>query len=146
MQGVGKDTAFAPIFEALGEHNVGTIKPEDLAGQFTPFLENQIVCVQEMSNFTKREAGDAANMGPPLTPVTGPDGNVVRGNILEGNRHKPDYRGVPSVAFTMPPIAPENLVYDGYPPEYCQRRPYRRGRIRALRAAPYLRRRRLRAS
>jgi hypothetical protein len=55
MQGVGKDTAFAPIFEALGEHNVGTIKPEDLAGQFTPFLENQIVCVQEMSNFTKRE-------------------------------------------------------------------------------------------
>ena len=26
-------------------------------------------------------------------------------NLIEGNHHKPDYRGVPSVAFTLPPIA-----------------------------------------
>ena len=44
-------------------------------------------------------------MGPPLTPVSGHDGKVVAANILEGNNHKPDYRGVPSVAFTVPPIA-----------------------------------------
>jgi len=30
-------------------------------------------------------------------------------NILEGNRHRPDYRGVPSVAFTVPPIAAVGL-------------------------------------
>ena len=30
-------------------------------------------------------------------------------NILEGNRHRPDYRGVPSVAFTLPPIASVGL-------------------------------------
>jgi glutathione reductase (NADPH) len=30
---------------------------------------------------------------------------VVAANLLEGNRRKPDYRGVPSVAFTLPPIA-----------------------------------------
>ncbi|MCP4620651.1 MAG: hypothetical protein GY844_29950 [Bradyrhizobium sp.] len=54
-QGVGKDTAFVPIFEAIGAHNVGTIKPEDIASQFTDFLQNQIVCVQEVMNFTKRE-------------------------------------------------------------------------------------------
>ncbi len=54
-------------------------------------------------------AGDAASMGPPLTPVSGHDGKVVAGNILEGNRHKPDYRGVPSVAFTVPPIASVGL-------------------------------------
>jgi glutathione reductase (NADPH) len=30
-------------------------------------------------------------------------------NLLEGNRHKPDYRGVPSVAFTIPPIAAVGL-------------------------------------
>lgn len=30
---------------------------------------------------------------------------MVVGNLLEGNRHRPDYRGVPSVAFTIPPIA-----------------------------------------
>ncbi|GAC1578536.1 MAG: hypothetical protein NVS3B20_09640 [Polyangiales bacterium] len=31
---------------------------------------------------------------------------VVVGNLLEGNTHRPDYRGVPSVAFTMPPMLP----------------------------------------
>src|SRR5437899_8198906 len=54
-------------------------------------------------------AGDAASMGPPLTPVSSHDGKVVAGNILEDNRHKPDYRGVPSVAFTVPPIASAGL-------------------------------------
>jgi len=29
--------------------------------------------------------------------------------FLEGNRHRPDYRGVPSVAFTLPPIAAVGL-------------------------------------
>ena len=40
-----------------------------------------------------------------MTPVSSHDGKVVAGNLLEGNRHQPDYRGVPSVAFTLPPIA-----------------------------------------
>ena len=30
---------------------------------------------------------------------------MVAANLLEGNRHRPDYRGVPSVAFSLPPIA-----------------------------------------
>jgi glutathione reductase (NADPH) len=34
---------------------------------------------------------------------------IVVTNLLEGNRHKPDYRGVPSVAFTIPPIAAVGL-------------------------------------
>jgi glutathione reductase (NADPH) len=34
---------------------------------------------------------------------------VVAANLLEGNRHRPDYRGVPSVAFTLPPIADVGL-------------------------------------
>jgi glutathione reductase (NADPH) len=44
-----------------------------------------------------------------LTPVSSHDGKVVAANILEGNRHRPDYRGVPSVAFTLPPIAAVGL-------------------------------------
>jgi glutathione reductase (NADPH) len=54
-------------------------------------------------------AGDAAAKGPPLTPVSSHDAKVVAANILEGNRHRPDYRGVPSVAFTLPPIAAVGL-------------------------------------
>jgi pyruvate/2-oxoglutarate dehydrogenase complex dihydrolipoamide dehydrogenase (E3) component len=45
----------------------------------------------------------------PLTPVSGHDGNLVAQNLLDGNRHRPDYRGVPSVAFTIPPIAAVGL-------------------------------------
>src|SRR5262249_54942424 len=45
----------------------------------------------------------------PLTPVSSHDGKVVAQNLLDGNRHRPDYRGVPSVAFTIPPIAAVGL-------------------------------------
>jgi glutathione reductase (NADPH) len=65
--------------------------------------------LQSMSNPIVYAAGDAAAIGPPLTPVSSHDGKIVAANILEGNRHKPDYRGVPSVAFTLPPIAAVGL-------------------------------------
>ena len=65
--------------------------------------------LQSVSNPTVYAAGDAAGKGPPLTPVSSHDGKVVAGNLLEGNRHRPDYRGVPSVAFTLPPIAAVGL-------------------------------------
>lgn len=65
--------------------------------------------LQSVSNPAVYAAGDAAISGPPLTPVSSHDAKVVAGNLLDGNRHKPDYRGVPSVAFTLPPIAAVGL-------------------------------------
>ncbi len=65
--------------------------------------------LQSVSNPVVYAAGDAAAKGPPLTPVSSHDGKVIAANILEGNRHRPDYRGVPSVAFTLPPIAAVGL-------------------------------------
>ncbi len=65
--------------------------------------------LQSVSNPIVYAAGDAAAKGPPLTPVSSHDAKVVAANILEGNRHRPDYRGVPSVAFTLPPIAAVGL-------------------------------------
>jgi glutathione reductase (NADPH) len=65
--------------------------------------------LQSVSNPAVYAAGDAAAKGPPLTPVSSHDGKVVAANILEGNRQRPDYRGVPSVAFTLPPIAAVGL-------------------------------------
>jgi len=61
--------------------------------------------LQSTTNAAVYAAGDAAQAGPPLTPVSGHDARVAIANILEGNHRKPDYRGVPSVAFTIPPIA-----------------------------------------
>lgn len=61
--------------------------------------------LQSVSNPAVYAAGDAAQHGPPLTPVSSHDGKVVAANLIDGNHAKPDYRGVPSVAFTIPPIA-----------------------------------------
>ena len=66
--------------------------------------------LQSVSNPAVYAAGDAAQMGPPLTPVSSHDAKVVAANLLEGNKHEPDYTGVPSVAFTVPPIAAVGLT------------------------------------
>lgn len=65
--------------------------------------------LQSTSNPAVYAAGDAARIGPPLTPVSSHDAKVAAANLLEGNHRKPDYRGVPSVAFTVPPIARAGL-------------------------------------
>lgn len=61
--------------------------------------------LQSVSNPAVYAAGDAAQVGPPLTPVSSHDANVVASNLLQGNHRTPDYTGVPSVAFSIPPIA-----------------------------------------
>jgi glutathione reductase (NADPH) len=61
--------------------------------------------LQSASNSAVYGAGDSAQTGPPLTPVATHDGKVVAHNLLNGNSRTPDYRGVPSVAFALPPIA-----------------------------------------
>ena len=61
--------------------------------------------LQSTSNPAVYAAGDSAQCGPPLTPVSNHDAKVAAANLLEGNSQRPDYTGVPSVAFTIPPIA-----------------------------------------
>ncbi|HET6630577.1 MAG TPA: NAD(P)/FAD-dependent oxidoreductase [Woeseiaceae bacterium] len=65
--------------------------------------------LQSASNPAVYAAGDAAQQGPPLTPVSSHDAEVVAANLLDGNHRKPDYRGVPSAAFSIPPIAAVGL-------------------------------------
>jgi glutathione reductase (NADPH) len=61
--------------------------------------------LQSVSNSAVYAAGDAATSGPPLTPVASHDAKVVAANMLSGNHQKPNYLGVPSVVFTVPPLA-----------------------------------------
>jgi glutathione reductase (NADPH) len=68
--------------------------------------------LQSVSNPRVYAAGDAT-LPPgslPLTPVAAHEGLVVASNLLHGNRTKPDYRGVPSVVFTVPPLARVGLT------------------------------------
>jgi glutathione reductase (NADPH) len=66
--------------------------------------------LQSVTNPAVYAAGDAAQMGPPLTPVSSHDAKVVAANLLEGNTQEPNYQGVPSIAFTIPPIAAVGLT------------------------------------
>jgi len=66
--------------------------------------------LQSVSNPAVYAAGDAAATGgPPLTPVASYDGMIVAANMLKGNQKKPDYRGIPTVVFTIPPCASVGL-------------------------------------
>ena len=62
--------------------------------------------LQSATNARVYAAGDAAQNGPPLTPVDSHDAKVVAANLLGGNHHKANYEGVPSVAFTIPQLRP----------------------------------------
>ena len=66
--------------------------------------------LESTSNPAVYAAGDAVAKGPPLTPVAGHDGRVASENMLQGNRRTPNYFGVPSVAFTVPPTAAVGLT------------------------------------
>lgn len=66
--------------------------------------------LQSVSNPKVYAAGDAAATGgPPLTPVANYDGTIVASNLLNGNHQKPNYLGIPTVVFTIPPLASVGL-------------------------------------
>jgi glutathione reductase (NADPH) len=67
--------------------------------------------LQSVSNPMVWAAGDAAaTAGPPLTPVAGYEGRVVAANLLGGPHVTADYAAIPSVVFTVPPLAGVGLT------------------------------------
>jgi glutathione reductase (NADPH) len=67
--------------------------------------------LQSPSNPAVYAAGDAAaTEGPPLTPVAALEGKVALANLLEGNHAEPDYKGIPSVVFSIPALARVGLL------------------------------------
>ena len=87
--------------------------------------------LQSVSNPAVYAAGDAARRGPPLTPVAGRDAEIVAANLLEGNTRRAEYRAVPTVAFTIPPIAAVGLA------EAAAREASRSARVNCRRASDW---------
>jgi len=66
--------------------------------------------LQSVSNPAVYAGGDsAATKGLPLTPVAGLDGEVIATNLLDGNTRKPNYAVIPTVVFSIPPLASVGL-------------------------------------
>ena len=58
-----------------------------------------------VSNGDVYVAGDALAGSAQLSPLAGHEGEVAGRNIVEGDVAVPDYRPIPSVVFTVPPLA-----------------------------------------
>ena len=69
--------------------------------------------LQSVSNPAVYAGGDAAASGPPLTPKADHDAAVLTTNLLEGNKRTPNYDGIASAVFSIPPLAAAGLTEDG---------------------------------
>jgi glutathione reductase (NADPH) len=79
------------------------VQAEELGVRVSEYL-------QSVSNPAVYAAGDAAASGlPKLTPVAGYEGRIVASNLLKGNHRKVEPIPVPTIVFTIPPIAAVGL-------------------------------------
>lgn len=66
--------------------------------------------LQSVGNPAVYAGGDtAATGGLALTPVASLDGEVIAANLLHGNLQKPNYSAIPTVVFSIPPLAAVGL-------------------------------------
>jgi glutathione reductase (NADPH) len=68
--------------------------------------------LQSTTNADVYSAGDSASVkgGLPLTPVAGKQASIVIKNLLEGNTLKANFDAVPTVVFSLPPLASIGLT------------------------------------
>lgn len=67
--------------------------------------------LRSISNPRVFAAGDvASNKGLPLTPIAGMDSKVVAHNLWHEEQETPDYSLMPSIVFTIPPLAMVGLT------------------------------------
>ncbi|MGQ0812780.1 MAG: dihydrolipoyl dehydrogenase family protein [Nitrospiraceae bacterium] len=110
----GQMRAFQADMAVHGAGRVPEIDDLDLTAAGVKYDKWGVVVneyLQSASNPTVYAAGDAAaaSGGPPLTPVAGYEGEIVAANLLNGNYRKPNYVAVPSVVYTVPPLATVGL-------------------------------------
>jgi glutathione reductase (NADPH) len=108
----GKDEVFTADLVVHAAGRVPDLDPLDLAAAGVASEKGRLRLnefLQSVSNPAVYAVGDAALSGPPLTPVAGHDAKVAAANMLNGNHQRPNYLGVPSVAFTIPPTASVGL-------------------------------------
>jgi glutathione reductase (NADPH) len=66
--------------------------------------------LQSVSNPAVYAGGDAAALGPKLTPKADHDAAVLSENLLRGNRRRVDYSVIASAVFTLPALASVGLT------------------------------------
>jgi glutathione reductase (NADPH) len=105
----GKESSVEAELVVHGAGRVPDLDELNLAAAGVEFSSNGVAVndrLQSVSNPMVYAAGDCADTpGAPLTPVAGYEGRMVAANLVDGIRTPVDYEAIPSVAFTIPPIA-----------------------------------------
>jgi glutathione reductase (NADPH) len=110
--GNGNATGFAADLVVHAAGRVPALDPDGLDAAGVAHEKGRLALnefLQSRSNPLVYAAGDAAQRGPALTPIANRDAEVAAANMLEGNHRTPDYAVVPSVVFTVPPLASVGL-------------------------------------
>jgi glutathione reductase (NADPH) len=114
QQGVEK--SFATDLAVHGAGRVPDLDDLDLAAGGVTREKGGVTVnqyLQSVSNPAVYAGGDAAASGPPLTPKADHDVGVLVTNLLEGNKRSPNYEGIASAVFTIPPLASVGLTEEG---------------------------------
>ena len=96
-----------------GAGRVPDIDDLDLKKANIDFSKRGISVNEYMQNPTNPSvfaAGDVANSNLPLTPVAGAEGKIVLKNLLDEKKKKSSIFAIPSVVFTVPPLAMVGLT------------------------------------
>jgi glutathione reductase (NADPH) len=100
----------ALVLHAAGRSpNVGELALEQ-AGIELDGHKLQLTPQLQTTNPAIYAAGDAAAMGPALTPVASLDAATVTANLLRNAGEKSNYQGVPSAVFALPPLTAVGLT------------------------------------
>jgi glutathione reductase (NADPH) len=104
----GQERRFEADMAVHGAGRVPEIADLDLETAGVAYDKRGVIVnayLQSVSNPAVYAAGDAAASGPPLTPTAAHDSAVVAANLLHSNHSQPNYNGLASVVFTVPPLA-----------------------------------------
>jgi len=108
----GNET-FAAGLVVHGAGRVPALDPMDLGAAGIEYTSGGVEVtdyLQSVSNPAVFAAGDVVRRGLALTPVAGYEGRVVAANLLNGLVEKAEYGAIPSVVFTIPPLASVGLL------------------------------------
>lgn len=109
----GESQALAAARVANGAGRVPDVEALDLDAAQVEHDGARIALTEHLrsvSNPNVYAAGDAVAETAQLSPLATYEGQVVGANIVEGDRHVPEYRSVPSVVFSIPPLAGVGLT------------------------------------